>query len=306
MRRARGDLIRVGLFVTAAGTLLVGGLLWIAGARIFRPVKTYRIVFDRSVTGLNAGANVEYQGVVVGRVRDIRLTGDIPPRVAVIVDIEPGTPVRTDTTAALIGSLVTGIKYIQFQGGSAEAAPLPTGGTVHGEVPSLELLGDRLTEIADRVADILRRLQENVFTEANGAKLTRALDDLGAVASTLNQAMETFRARETTEDVAHLIRRLGRVAERADAVLADFYGRRDAIYGTLERALRNLDAGVGAARELVRRADAQVGGTGRSLEGLIAELAAATNRLEETLDVIRSDPSVLLWGRSVPERERAR
>jgi hypothetical protein len=38
----------------------------------------------------------------------------------------------------------------------------------------------------------------------------------------------------------------------------------------------------------------------------VAGLTEATNRLQETIDVIRSDPSVVLWGRPVPERELER
>jgi hypothetical protein len=53
----------------------------------------------------------------------------------------------------------------------------------------------------------------------------------------------------------------------------------------------------------VQATTTQVGGTGGSVGSLLRELAGATNRLQETLDVIRSDPSVLLWGRAVPERE---
>ncbi len=306
MRRTRSDLIKVGLFVTVAGAIFAGGLLWLAGSHLFRPVHTYSVLFERSVSGLNAGANVEYQGVVVGRVRDIRLTADIPPRVAVIVDLDPATPVRADTIAALVGSLVTGIQFIQLQGGSAAAEPLPPGGTIAGTAPSLEAFRERLAEIADRMSDILRGLQENVFTRENGAKFNALLEDLGGVATSLNNAMEMFRAKETTKGVVRLVRELSAAAENANAVLADFRARRETIYGGLDSSLRNLDASARAAGDLLRRTDAQIAGTGRSVDSLIGDLTAATNRLQETLEVIRSDPSILLWGRSVPARERER
>src|SRR6266478_688382 len=168
--RTRRDTMRVGIFVLVAGALLIGSILWIAGARIFRPVDTYTVLFTDSVSGLNRSANVEYQGVVVGRVRDIYLTRDLPPKVAVIVDVEPGTPVRTDTIAALLGSLVTGIKFIQFQGGTGDL--LPPGGTIRGDVSSLEQFRDQLTDVADRASKIMRKLDEQVFTDENSTKVT--------------------------------------------------------------------------------------------------------------------------------------
>jgi ABC-type transporter Mla subunit MlaD len=230
----------------------------------------------------------------------------MPPRVAVIVDLDPATPVRADTTAALVGSLVTGIQFIQFQGGSAAAEPLAPGGTITGTAPSLEAFRERLTEIADRMSEILRGLQETVFTRENGAKFNALLADFGGVATSLNNAMEVFRAKETTKGVVDLVRELSTAAENANAVLADFRARGETIYGGLDSSLRNLDASARAAGDLLRRADTQIAGTGRSVELLIVELTAATSRLEETLEVIRSDPSILLWGRSVPARERAR
>jgi ABC-type transporter Mla subunit MlaD len=222
----------------------------------------------------------------------------------VIVDLDPATPVRSDTTAALVGSLVTGIQFIQLQGGSTAAEALAPGGTIPGTTPSLEAFRERLGEIAERVSDILRGLQEDVFTRENRAKFNTLVGDLGSAATSLNNAMEMFRAKDTTKGVADLVRELSAAAENANAVLADFRARREAIYGGLDSSLRNLDASARAAGDLVRRTDAQIAGTGRSVDSLIADLTAATNRLEETLDVIRVDPSVLLWGRSVPARER--
>jgi len=304
--RTRADLIRVGLFVTVASAVLVGALLWIAGSRFFRAVATYVVRFDQSVSGLNAGANVEYQGVVVGRVRDVELTADLPPQVAVVVDLAPGTPIRTDTEAVLLGSLVTGIKFIQLQGGSATAAPLAPGAVIRGEAPSLEAFRDQVSEIADRVTKILRSLQKDVFTDANSQKLNSFLSDLGAVASTLNRTMETFQAQETGESLAHLVRSLSETADKANTVLTDFYARRNTIYGRLDSSLANIDASARALRTLVDTAGSKVTTTGRSVDTLVEQLTVATTRLQETLEVIGGDPSLLLWGQRVPERELAR
>jgi phospholipid/cholesterol/gamma-HCH transport system substrate-binding protein len=303
MKRARSDLIRVGVFVVVATGVLAGALLWLAGSRLLRPVDTYTIVFSDSVSGLNAGSNVEYQGVVVGRVRDIGLTADVPPEVAVVVDLEPGTPIRTNTEAALVGSFVTGLQYVQLYGGRGMGEPLATGATIRGSTTSLEAFRDRATEIADLAVTILSRLEKNVFTEDNSHALTAVLTDFRTVAHGLSGAMEGFQAAESGRDLAQLVAKLTDVSDNVNAVLTDFYARRDDVYGSLQSTLANVDAAVLDARELVQATTKQVGGTGGSMGGLLHELAVATTRLQETLDVIRSDPSVLLWGRAVPERE---
>src|SRR5215510_9478586 len=93
--------LKVGIFVTVSFFLLAGAILWLAGSRFLQPVDSYHIIFTRSVSGLLPGAAVEYQGVTVGKVDKIRLTDETPPRAAVTVALQPGTPVRQDTTAIL-------------------------------------------------------------------------------------------------------------------------------------------------------------------------------------------------------------
>jgi phospholipid/cholesterol/gamma-HCH transport system substrate-binding protein len=300
MRHTRRDLVRVGLFVVVAGAVLVGGLLWIVGARFLRPIDTYTVRFERSVSGLNPGAVVEYQGVVVGRVRDITLTSDLPAEVAVAIDVEPGTPIRADTEAELVGSLVTGIRFIQLEGGTAAAPPVPPGGTIPGDVTSLEQFRDRLAEVADRAVEILRRLEENVLTPENTRRVGTLVADLSSAANTVNATLQNLQAAETGRNLGQVVQRLASVAQRLDALLGGFDGDLSA---RVNATVRHIDELAIALRELTEATGEQVGGERASLGALIAALTATANRLQETLDVIRSDPSMLLWGRPIPERE---
>jgi ABC-type transporter Mla subunit MlaD len=99
------------------------------------------------------------------------------------------------------------------------------------------------------------------------------------------------------------VRQLSKTTDNLNRLITDVYARRDTIFGGVEATLRHLDETVTATRDLVQTTQSQISGTGGSLGSLMGELNATTNRLQETLDVIRSDPSVLLWGRKVPERE---
>ena len=130
MKHTGRNLVLVGVFVVTTSVILVGALLWLAGANVFRRVDRYYVMFDRSVSGLAPGGTVEFQGVTVGRVQEIRLTDTIPPKVAVAIDVDPGTPVRKDSRADLLGSVVTGIKFIALAGGTEIASMLkPAKGT---------------------------------------------------------------------------------------------------------------------------------------------------------------------------------
>ena len=85
--------------------------------------------------------------------RDIRLTQDLPPRVAVIVDLEPeDAGAQRHDRASLVGSLVTGIKFIQLPGGTEAAGRCRPAARSRRHAPSLEQFRDRLTEIVDRAS----------------------------------------------------------------------------------------------------------------------------------------------------------
>lgn len=301
MTRTRRELIRVGLFALVSGGLLMAGLLWIAGSRLLRPRDTYQVIFVESVSGLSAGSQVEYQGVAIGRVRDIRLTQDIPPKVSVMVALEPGTPVRRDTHAVLLGSIVTGIQYIELQGGSEAAGPLPPGGVIPGSVPSLGNFRDRLDRVAELALTILTRLEQDVFTQPNAEKMSLLIDDLGSVAGRLNRTSETLESQHAGEDLAQMIQRVTRAADAVNRVFSDFYARREGLYGSLTTTAAELDQAIGELRALLGEARTGMGAAGGA--GLVEGLEQATRRLQETLDLIEADPSVLLWGREVPERE---
>ena len=64
----------VGLFVLALSAALVAGILWIASGGAFQKhYDLYLAIEEESVAGLNLNAPVKYNGVDVGKVRDIRL-----------------------------------------------------------------------------------------------------------------------------------------------------------------------------------------------------------------------------------------
>jgi phospholipid/cholesterol/gamma-HCH transport system substrate-binding protein len=289
------DLMLVGVFVIGAGAVLVGSLLWLAGANVFRRVDRYEVVFDRSVSGLTPGASVEYQGVIIGRVQDVRLTDDIPPRVSVAIDVEPGTAIQRDTTAELVGSLVTGIKWIALQGGTEAAGPLEKGGTIPGDVTSFEELSNQVVEIGTRVLSILENLDKNVFTAENNARLSSFITDVSVIATDLRRTIEPFSKAHTGEKVADAVEHVGAAAQNLDQLMASLRDRK--VIGDVDDTLASIQETAIETRELIRAVREELGGTGGALTGLINQLAIATQRLEETLTLIQSDPSLLLRGR---------
>ncbi|MBL7590285.1 MCE family protein, partial [Escherichia coli] len=68
-----------------------------------------RIVFSGSVGGLSRGSSVNFNGIKVGEVTDIRLAPQDPRRVLATIKVDPATPLRADTRARLDSAMLTGV-----------------------------------------------------------------------------------------------------------------------------------------------------------------------------------------------------
>ena len=114
------------LIVGAVVLALIAGLaafsVWLVGADIDRNVARYEIAFAGSVSGLSEGGQVLYRGIPVGRVADIRIDPADVETVLVAVDLERDTPIKEDTVASLELQGLTGIAYVQLEGGTQASA----------------------------------------------------------------------------------------------------------------------------------------------------------------------------------------
>ncbi len=115
----------VGAFVLALGAALITGVLWLsAGFSARKHLLPYQSIVSESVAGLNLDAPVKYLGVDVGKVSAIRIDPGNPRQVVLRFLIEQGTPIKKDTEAVLKTQGLTGIAYVELNGGSVGSPPL--------------------------------------------------------------------------------------------------------------------------------------------------------------------------------------
>ncbi len=89
----------------------------------------YTIRFENTVSGLSKGAGVQFNGVRVGEVTDLRFDAANGGRVIATVAVAGGTPVRSDTRVGMDFQGVTGIPVVTFEGGSGQPLAPGPGGT---------------------------------------------------------------------------------------------------------------------------------------------------------------------------------
>ncbi|MDR3568120.1 MAG: MlaD family protein [Syntrophobacteraceae bacterium] len=82
----------IGGFVVGAVVLIVAGLLLFGSGNWFRKHNQFVLFFSDSVSGLNVGATVDFRGVKVGTVTDIKVVldkKDLSLKIPVFIEIDP-------------------------------------------------------------------------------------------------------------------------------------------------------------------------------------------------------------------------
>ena len=289
----------VGAFVLVLSAVLIAGVLWLAsGGALQKKYDLYLALEDESVAGLNPNAPVKYNGVDVGKVRQIHLDPDNPERVILLFAIERGTPIKEDTVAVLKTQGLTGIAYVELSGGARDAPPLRT--TAGNEYPVIRTKPSLSARLENVLTNVLAKLDSTsnninaVLSDENRTAFTSALADISTVARTIAARKNTIdaglaSAARTFDTASRAAAQFGPVIDRigrsADAV--EKMGN--------EAALASTNAGktVEAVGADVKRFTAE---TIPEVERLLGEMSVLATSLRRLSEKIEGSPGGLLLG----------
>ena len=295
----------VGAFVLVLGAVLITVVLWLAsGGALQKKYDLYLAIEDESVAGLNLNAPVKYNGVDVGKVREIRLDPVNPERVILLFAIERGTPIKEDTVAVLKTQGLTGIAYVELSGGAIGSPPLrATAGNKYPVIRTKPSLSARLENVLTTVLAKLDSTSSNInaiLSDENRAALKSALADIATVARTIaarkdtldagmTHAARTFEAASrATAQAGPVIDRIGRSADAIEKMGNE-------VARTSTSAGKTVDT-VGAD---VKRFGAE---TLPELERLLGELSVLSTSLRRLSEQTERDPRGFIFGRKpVPQ-----
>ena len=171
MRKQLSLEMKVGAFIVSGLALLVFLLFAIGDlATYFQPGYTVRVLFD-SANGLGRGSPVQYAGVEVGKVEDLRIVypGEgLAPQVELSVRLPKTIQLRADDQAAISTFGLLGEKYLELTPGPGAGAVLGAGDRLKGQPPvSTELIIQRSNEVLTEFKRTLEGLNSIVAdTEA--------------------------------------------------------------------------------------------------------------------------------------------
>jgi len=158
--------MKVGVFIVTGVALLVLFLFAIGDlATYFQPGYGLRVVFD-SANGIGRGSPVQYAGVEVGKVEDVRIIygrDGAAPQVELSVRLPRHVQVRTDDEASISTFGLLGEKYLEIRPGPGTGTMLKSGEILIGKPPvSTEQVIERSNEVLTEFKQTLEGLNSLV------------------------------------------------------------------------------------------------------------------------------------------------
>jgi phospholipid/cholesterol/gamma-HCH transport system substrate-binding protein len=181
-----------GLFIIGIAVAAAFFSVWLVSSG-HRDDVIYRIHFAESVSGMALGDPVKFRGVDVGTVKAMALDPADPRRVEVDVRLRKEAPVKTDTKATLRLKGITGVVYIELNGGAPKAQSL-LAVTPEGQIPEIASEKSSLTTVMDQLPKVIEKFS------ALEDQTKKVVTDVGEVTGRIKDSpvMKMFPPKEKT------------------------------------------------------------------------------------------------------------
>ena len=293
----------LGLFITIGLCMFAAGVLTLTGQRqLFkRSIRVVALFGD--VQGLQAGANVWYEGMKVGTVKRLSFNGQRQVRVEMDIDRSLEEYIRTDVRADVGLDGLIGNRIVVLQGGSNEAAPITDGAMLPaGPQEGSDMLGTlgassrNLLQITGDLKEVVRKI------DSGGGTLARLVND-GSLAAGMQRLVgrmdqTAFNVQQASADIrtfsAGLNNKSGLAARLVNdtSLFASLQATVASINNAADQAAAAIDTAyraLGSLNDTTRPAGMLLGdrGTAADLRITIANLRKSSAELSEDLEALQ-------------------
>jgi phospholipid/cholesterol/gamma-HCH transport system substrate-binding protein len=290
--------VLVGLFVLVLSFTFVAGVLWLGAGGPGRVYDEYLVFMQESVAGLSRDNAVKYHGVDVGRVHAISLDPERAEEVRLLLEIDPGTPIREDTVATLETQGLTGLAFINLRGGSADSPRLQVrAGERYPVIQSRPSTWGRLDHAVEALVSnliVVSKQFNQLLSDDNYRRIASILGHLDQLSGTLAGSSSSIS--RSLDDMSVTLQRTRDVSAELPIILAQI----GAAATALERMADEVRNAGRSVRQVVRARDRDLQRfTGEALpEAAVAinELRRAAQNLRLFSEQLERDPGVLLRG----------
>ena len=178
----RAHYVAVGAFVLTMTVLGFAAVLWMGRSELTTQYAKYDMYFVGPVSGLRIGAAVEYSGVPIGKVSEVRIDPNNVELIRVTADIDSNVVIKIDARAAVETNILSGVSYIQIVGNTQDAAVLQA--QAGERYPVIQSHRSRFANVVARAPQLLEKAEEaldrvnDLLNEKNRQSISEAIENI--------------------------------------------------------------------------------------------------------------------------------
>lgn len=312
---ARMEEVKVGLFVLAALVLVALAMIFVGGMNLLqRPMNAYTMR-TKFAGGVEAGAPVRYAGTKVGKVTGTALDANDPSRVVIHLNVEPSTPVRTDSKAKVSSLGLLGEYYIEIAPGTQQAAALKPGSEIPAEesIQWNELVNQfggatdeakaMLAESRPRVRQALDNIND-LTNEENRRRLRDTLKKMDQILTDARPRLKTILANfdSSSAKIDKFMDEIKETRANLDKVLTNWNHLTEGEDADVQRTLRELRKSLARAEQTMDEVRRLLVANREHLDVTLENMEVSSENIREITDTIKQQPSSLVWTHTSKDR----
>jgi phospholipid/cholesterol/gamma-HCH transport system substrate-binding protein len=290
---------RVGAFVVICAAILCVAV-YSVGSMTFRGAHLSYRTHLQYAGGLEPGTSVLFGGMAVGKVTAVAPDASDPSRIAVDLDVKPGTPVNAKSVAKLGTVSLMGGSVISITTGAKDAQRLAPGAEIPAEeTVSLDDMQRKLVAIADQAQTLLGSVQTHIEDITVDAR--HLLSNLNDVTGTVNQRRVSGILANVDSTVARLSPKVDQISNEvlkltkdAGATLSNADGTITGLREPLQADLGELRAALEQARTLIGSLQAVVRANSDNINEMLENIRKATDNLNDVTGSVKERPWSLI------------
>jgi phospholipid/cholesterol/gamma-HCH transport system substrate-binding protein len=277
-----------GLFVIILGAASIIAALWLGNYG--EEYKSYYVVTQGAVSGLNPESTVLFRGVNAGKVSSISFDPEDRRNILVRVELNEDLPITHGTYAMLRVQALTGLAQVELFDTGEQPEPLPTDPDNPARIPLRPSLFDKLTESGQDILSqlgVLANRLNSVLNESNRERIQRILESVAIAAeqlATLEESMDEMLAEmpALTGEAQRMMAGITRLTDDLGIAVKEIRG--------LARNTEDLITAGSSAGDVV------VQSTLPKVNALLDETRSIAVNVRHLSDMLRDDPRILLLG----------
>lgn len=180
----------IGLFVFSIFSFSFIFIIWFQGYSKNEEFSYYEIHTQESVAGLSVKAPVRLLGVEIGNVEKISINEKDNLSVNILIKVKKNTPIKEDTFATLQLQGITGLKFIQLQGGSKNSKRLISTKTYIPIIKFKESFFTAIDKQSEHIFSLVKTADNKskiLLSDKNLKNVELILQNLATLSSNINQ-----------------------------------------------------------------------------------------------------------------------